>query len=94
MQFENRLRKLEMELPEKIKRRATQREESAAKVAQLLSMRVYQSAWIRELNGIRDPLSEAVDRFYMKQRKEREENYELMRSAAAIRLVVIAGRRE
>src|SRR5271167_2220821 len=39
MQFENRLKKLELELPEKIKNRARKREESLTKVLELLSMR-------------------------------------------------------
>lgn len=81
MQFENRLKKLELELPEKIKNRAKKQQESLAKVLELLSMRVYQSAWIREQNGIHDPMSEAVDRFYLKKRKEREQNYERQRLA-------------
>jgi len=78
MQLENRLRKLELELPEKVERRARRREQSSAKVARLLSMRVYETARIREQNGIHDPMSEAVDRYYLKKRKEREESYEKM----------------
>ncbi len=81
MQLENRLKKLELALPEKIKNRKRQQEESRAKVEQLLSMRVYSSPMTRERLGIRDPMSEAIDRFWMKKDKEREENSERQRLA-------------
>jgi hypothetical protein len=82
MQFENRLKKLELELPEKITNLARKQEDTLAKVAKLRSMRVYMTPWIREQCGIHDPMSEAVDRYWMKKAKEREENSERRRLAS------------
>lgn len=43
------------------------------KTAQLLGSQVYRSPWVRELNGINDPLSESVDAEFLVVRKQRED---------------------
>jgi hypothetical protein len=80
MQFENRLKKLERELPEKVRSRE-QQNTPGEKVSTLQFIHVYQPMWIREQSGIRNPWCEAIDRYFLKKRKEREENDERRRSA-------------
>jgi hypothetical protein len=76
LQWERRLKKLETELPENLEREAKKRQEMDAKVAELRAMHVYRPMWIREQDGIHDPYDEAIDRYFLKKRKEREDAYD------------------
>jgi hypothetical protein len=75
MQFENRLKKLERELPEKVRSRE-QQNTPGERVSALQFIHVYQPMWIREQSGIRNLWCEAIDRYFLKNQKEREENNE------------------